>query len=102
MNNQRNKANEYWTDIINDFKLSGLSQKEYAKQKHLKLCTLGYWCRKFNTGFSGFIEALDNPKKDLEPLTSSIEITYNKMKIMIKDSFDEELLLKVIRTVKKL
>jgi hypothetical protein len=102
MNGHRSKLNEYWTEVITDFIASGLSQKEYAKQKNLKICTLGYWYRKFNTGFHGFIEAVDNPNNDQALLSGSIEITINKMKIVIKDSFDEELLLKVIRTVKKI
>lgn len=102
MNEQRSKLNEYWTEIITDFISSGLSQKEYAQQKNLKVYSLGYWYRKFNTGFSGFVEAVDTPNKGHEIFTSSIEITINKMKIVIKDSFDEELLLKVIRTVKKI
>lgn len=95
------KLNEYWFDIVTDFNTSGLSQKEYAKQKNLKAYSLGYWYRKFNTGFSGFVEAVDIPSKGNDLLTPSIEITINKMKIVIKGSFDEELLLKVIRTVKK-
>lgn len=102
MNEQRSKLNEYWTEIITDFISSGLSQKEYAQQKNLKVYSLGYWYRKFNTGFSGFVEAVDTPNKGHEIFTSSIEITINKMKIVIKDSFDEELLLRVIRTVKKI
>ncbi|MCK9536570.1 MAG: hypothetical protein M0R05_03090 [Bacilli bacterium] len=102
MNEQRSKLNEYWTEVITDFISSGLSQKEYAKQKNLKAYSLGYWYRKYSTGFSGFVEAVDNPSNDHDLLTSSIEITINKMKIVIKDSFDEELLLKVIRTVKKI
>lgn len=102
MDEHRSKLNEYWTEVITDFNTSGLSQKEYAKQKNLKAYSLGYWYRKFNTGFNGFVEAIDNHEQGHEILTSSIEITINKIKLVIKDSFDEELLLKVIRTVKKI
>ena len=102
MNEERNKLNEYWTGVVTDYLSSGLTQKEYAQKNELKAYTLGYWIRKFNTGFNGFIQAIDTPLEKKEILTSSIEITVNKMKIVIKDYFDEDLLLKVIRTVRRL
>jgi hypothetical protein len=91
--------NEYWTDIINDFIASGLSQKEYACKNNLKPYTLGYYVRKYKTSFSGFIEATNNIKTD--QTSSTIEITFNKMKITVFGQYDEELLLSVLRTVKK-
>lgn len=99
MNEERTKLNEYWTEVITDFNLSGLSQKEYASKNNLKVYSLGYWYRKFNTKFNGFIEAIDNNSSSI---TSAIEITINKIKITITGFYDEELLLKVIRTVKKI
>ena len=83
MNEQRSKLNEYWTEVITDFISSGLSQKEYAQQKNLKIYSLGYWYRTFNTGFNGVVEAVDNPNKCYDLLASLIEITINKMKIIL-------------------
>jgi transposase-like protein len=89
---------EYWNTVIADYMSSGLTQKEYARQNNLKLSTLGYWVRKHNTSFNGFIEA-----KETAPVldnASKIEISFNKMKIAITGTYDEELLLRVLRTVK--
>jgi hypothetical protein len=36
INEQRIKLNEYWTEIVTDFTLSGLLQKEYALKNNLK------------------------------------------------------------------
>ncbi|MDD4077969.1 MAG: hypothetical protein PHT03_08370 [Bacilli bacterium] len=92
------KKSVFWDDIIADYLVSGLTQKEYARQNNLKLSTLGYQVRKHNTVFKGFIEAKENaPVLDNN---SKIEISYNKMKIAITGTYDEELLLKVLRTVK--
>jgi hypothetical protein len=93
-----NFKSEYWNNVITEFLSSGLTQKEYAHQNNLKLPTLGYWIRKHNTSFNGFIEA-----KESAPVldhTSKIEISFNKMKIAITGAYDEELLLRVLRTVK--
>lgn len=93
-----NNKSEYWNKVIADFMTSGLTQIEYARQNNLKLPTLGYWIRKHNTSFNGFIEA-----KETAPVidhTSKIEISFNKMKISITGAYDEDLLLRVLRTVK--
>lgn len=93
-----NIKSEYWNKVIDDFMKSGLTQKEYSSQNNLKLPTLGYWIRKHNSSFNGFIEV-----KETAPVldhASKIEISFNKMKIAIIGSYDEELLLRVLRTVK--
>lgn len=77
---------------------SGFTQKEYARQKSLKLTTLGYWVRKRQTSFNGFVEVKNSPL--VTDQTSKIEISFNKMKIAITGTYDEELLLQVLRTVK--
>jgi arginyl-tRNA--protein-N-Asp/Glu arginylyltransferase len=92
------KKNEYWNQVVDDFLLSGLTQVEYARQKGLKLYSLGYWVRKRQSTFKGFVEVKDTPIT-LDQ-TSKIEITFNKMKIAVTGSYDEELLLRVLRTVK--
>jgi len=102
MNEQKHQLNEYWTAVITNFIASGLSQKEYAKINNLKIHSLGYWYRKFNSSFSGFIEVVDSKSNQQDSLNSSIEITFNKIKIVIKDSYNEDLLLKLMRTIKKI
>jgi hypothetical protein len=97
----KTQINQYWSDIIEDFKSSGLNQKDYAAKNNLKLYTLGYYLRKHQTSFNGFIEVTDTTNNSL-PSSSPIEISINKTKILIKDDYDEELLLKVLRTVKNI
>lgn len=95
-----NIKNEYWNDIVNNFLTSGLSQKEFARQNNLKVYTLGYWVRKNSTSFNGFVEAVDSTTNFEN--SSKIEIAFNKMKISITGFYDEDLLLRVLRTVKKI
>ena len=77
---------EYWHNVIADFMASGLTQIEYSRQNNLKLHNLGYWIRKHNTSFNGFIEAKETAL--VLDHTSKIEISYNKMKIAITGSYD--------------
>ena len=92
------KKSEYWYQVVNDFLTTGLTQIEYARQNSLKLATLGYWVRKHNTAFTGFVE-VKNGNVPIDQ-TSKIEISFNKMKIVITGHYDEELLIRVLRTVK--
>lgn len=89
----------FWNNIIAEYATSGLTQKEYACQNNLKPATLSYWVRKHNTSFKGFIEA--NNSASLVDCASKIDISFNKMKISVIGAYDEELLLKVLRTVKQ-
>ncbi|MFA7436590.1 MAG: hypothetical protein WC006_09535, partial [Bacilli bacterium] len=65
---------------------------------NLKSYSLGYWYRKYNTGFNGFIQAVET----LNNNSNSISSTIDKTKITFTGYYNEELLLKIIRTGKKI
>lgn len=90
--------NEYWESIIDDFRQSGKTIKEYALENGIKDYTLGYWNRKRETKFSGFIEANNNPSSDISTVpVQKISITTNNIRIETEGDFDDDLLLRLIK-----
>lgn len=101
---QTRKTQEYWDQVVEDFNQSNKTQKEYADENHIKLPTLQYHIHRRKTSFQGFVEASTNSPIIPQGITDKpyIEVTYNKAKISIFSEFDEDLLLHVLRTVKKI
>jgi len=55
----------YWTEIFHEQETSGLTQKEFCRQKQIKLSTFHYWKSRLksseNPAATGFIEITDAP-----------------------------------------
>lgn len=43
---------EHWGKIIEQWKASGLTQKQFCKAQEIKIATLHYWIKKFRTAES--------------------------------------------------
>ena len=58
-----------WTNVVADFELSGLSQREFAEQKKIELSNLRYWIYKLRNES----RPLATEKKDPPPASERSE-----------------------------
>lgn len=99
---------EIWIKRVNDFEAGKLPQTTWAKNNNVNVSALKYWLKNLNT-----IQVIcsDNPPTELEFAnvsiagelpSSSVVLEVNNIKLSIKDDYDEMLLLKVIKTLRKI
>ena len=98
---------EIWLRRVEDFKASKLSQVAWSRENSVSVSSLRYWLRKLKEPESSIL-------KSPEPaLFASVLITEDKsdfplvievsnIKISLANNYDETLLLKLIKTLKKL
>lgn len=103
-----NDNREIWISRIDDFKSSNLTQKAWCEKNDVKISTLRYWIRKLSyteyaaatdSGFSEFEFASVSISKESSP---SLVLECKDVKLSIAEDFDEPLLIKLLRTLRKL
>ena len=102
------ESREIWTSRVSDFKSSNLTQKAWCEKNDIKVSTLRYWIRKIrsaastpeeDSGFCGFEFASVCVSEASAP---ALVMEINGVKLSIAEDFDEMLLIKLVRTLKKL
>lgn len=103
-----NENKELWVQRVEEFKSSNLSQTTWCKEKDIKVSSLRYWLRKLDAKSvvntdnlsDGFEFASVSITEDQTSLAVCLEI--KDVKLSITNGYDEVLLLKLIKTLKKL
>lgn len=99
---------EIWINRVNDYRFSNLTQKAWSEKNGVSVSALRYWIRNLdeesvvasnNSAFTGFEFASVSVSRDN---ISSLVIEINDVKLSITGDYDEVLLLRLIRTLKKL
>lgn len=102
MNNYKNfnddQKKEYWSKHIQQFKISGLSQKKYCEQESISYWSFRTWYYKTEPEISGknFIK-VENPSP-IKKSAAEITITlYEKIIIEINGDISEEVLRRIFK-----
>lgn len=99
---------EIWANRIDEFKTSNLSQKSWCEDQGLNTNTFRYWLKKLegtavtrsNHSSDGFELASVSIMKDSHCPEVTLEI--KDVKLSITEGYDEMLLIRLIKTLKKL
>lgn len=103
-----NENKELWIQRVGEFKSSNLSQTTWCAENDIKVSSLRYWLKKLDTksvvepdnSSDGFEFASVSITEDQTSIAVTLEI--KDVKISITNDYDEGLLLKLIKTLKKL
>lgn len=103
-----NENREIWVNRVKDFKASNLTQKSWCEKNGIKISALRYWLRNLYEVSS--IDSGNSNSPGFEFTTVSISsgfssavvLEINGVKLSLTEDYDEFLLLKLIRTLKKL
>lgn len=99
---------ELWISRVNDFKSSQLTQVAWCEQSDVKVGALRYWIGKLSSEgsdgkedskLSGFEFASVSIAQESSP---SLTLEVGDVKLLIADDFDEQMLIKVIKILRKL
>ncbi len=99
---------EMWVKHVDEFKSSSLSQKVWCEEKRINVNTFRYWLKKIERTT---ITHSDNSLEEFELASVSImkgnsypkvTLEIKDVKLSITDDYDELLLLRLIKTLKKL
>ena len=92
-----------WRIIIDDFKKTNVTMKQYCELNDLKIHQLIYWKRKFkqkeekSNQETSFIKVL--PVIETAPIYREISIEVNKIKINIPNEFNPNHLMRILKVV---
>ena len=89
---------EYWSKHINQFKISGLSQKKYCEQESLSYWSFRTWYYKTPPEKQGtkFIR-LDSPCPSEKPVSKITMSLSRKIKIEFDENISEEFLRRIFK-----
>ena len=102
---KRDEKREIWANRIDEFKASNLSQRAWCEEKGININTFRYWLKE------AAVTCPTNPSDGFELASISImkdsycpEVTLEvkDIKLSITADYDEMLLLRLIKTLKKL
>ena len=91
-----------WQLILDDYNQSNISKREYSRLKGLDYNQMLYWAAKLKDHRLSKLVELKVAKDDqtstdiCENLKSGIEITVGKVKIMVNNSTNQELLKQIV------
>lgn len=103
-----NENKELWVQRVEEFKSSNLNQTTWCKEHKIKVSSLRYWLRKLDTKL---IANPDNLSDVFEfasvsiteaQISSAVTLEIKDVKLSIVNDYDELLLLKLIKTLRKL
>ncbi|MBU5427018.1 hypothetical protein KQI41_11395 [Tissierella pigra] len=103
-----NENKELWTQRVEEFKSSNLNQTTWCEKNNIKVSSLRYWLRKLdNNSFTKPVNSSDafefacvSIAEDQASPAVTLEI--KDVRLAITNDYDEVLLLKLIKTLKKL
>jgi transposase-like protein len=99
---------EIWINRVKDYRASSLTQKAWCEKNGVKVSALRYWLRTLRE--EAKVAADNSPSSDYEFAVVSIAqdtspaviLEIQDVKLSITNDYDEILLLKLIKTLKKL
>lgn len=103
-----NENKELWVQRVEEFKSSNLNQTTWCEENEIKVSSLRYWLRKLDPNS---VVKPDNPSDGFEfasvsiteaQISSAVTLEIKDVKLSIVKDYDEMLLLKLIKTLKKL
>ena len=99
---KRKEKELYWTDQISEYRQSGESLVEWCEKNDVKLHTMKYWLRKQSPVVSEKSETAWVSCLVEENSKDTITLKIKNVEIEVMSGFQEELLLKVLRTLEQL
>ena len=99
---KRKEKELYWTDQINQYRQSGESLVEWCEKNDVKLHAMKYWLRKQSPVATEKAETAWVSCMVEEPLRDAITLKIKNVEIEVMSGFQDELLLKVLRTLDQL
>lgn len=103
-----NENKELWAQRVEEFKSSNLNQTTWCTEKEIKVSSLRYWLRKLDPKS---VANPDNLSDGFEftsvsitetQMSSALTLETKDIKLSISNDYDEMLLLKLIKTLRKL
>ena len=99
---KRKEKELYWTDQISEYRQSGESLVEWCEKNDVKLHTMKYWLRKQSPVANEKPETAWVSCMVEEPPKEAITLKIKNVEIEVMSGFQDELLLKVLRTLDQL
>ena len=99
---KRKEKELYWTDQISEYRQSGESLVEWCEKNDVKLHTMKYWLRKQSPVVNEKTETAWVSCMVEEPSKEAITLKIKNVEIEVMSGFQDELLLKVLRTLDQL
>ena len=99
---KRKEKELYWMDQISDYRQSGESLIQWCEKKEVKIHTMKYWLRKQSPVSIESQETAWIPCLIEEPSSTSITLKVKNVEIEVMSGFQDELLLRVLRTLEEL
>jgi len=89
-----------WTDRILEWEKSGLSQKEFCRQKEISFSTFHYWRKKLKTKAGQFVEIkVDKAGKNNQAIVITLP---NNIQIHIQHVSDSKMIGELVQSLKDL
>lgn len=99
----KGKNREIWLNRINEYKSSGLSQKVWCTENDLKFSSFKYWLARSNENPSDNNGAFEFASVSISKENfSAIAVEVNGVTLSVNNDYDEMLLIKLLKTLKKL
>lgn len=99
---KRKEKELYWIDQIRDYRQSGESLMQWCEKKEIKIYSMKYWLRKQSPVSTELQETAWIPCVVEEPSSTSITLKVKNVEIEVLSGFQDELLLRVLRTLEEL
>lgn len=100
--NNRKDNRIFWTDHIQNFHLSGLSQKDYCQKHNLVYSSFGYWKRRLENGAEkNGIEFVEVRPDQYRPDPPAVTLSTDRFDIRIHNGADPELIDRILEGLRK-
>lgn len=99
---KRKEKELYWRDQISEYRQSGETLVQWCEKKDIKLYTMKYWLRKQSPVATEKPETTWVSCMVEEPSNGTLTLTIKNVEIEVMSGFQDELLLKVLRTLDQL
>ena len=99
---KRKEKELYWTDQISEYRKSGESLVQWCEKKDIKIHTMKYWLRKQSPVSKEKTETAWVSCVVEEPGRDTITLKIKHVEIEVMSGFQDELLLKILRTLNQL
>ncbi|MDJ0332953.1 hypothetical protein [Planococcus sp. S3-L1] len=99
---KRKEKELYWTKQISDYRQSEESLVQWCEKKDIKIHTMKYWLRKQSPVSQKSQETAWVSCLVEEPSSKTLTLKIKNVEIEVMSGFQDELLLKVLRTLDQL
>ena len=91
---------EYYARLIEEWKTSGLAQKEFCARKGVKLSTYHYWNGRLNREQSSLVEIGPRLSEQLSAeQPNDLQLQFGAYRIVVRSGFDSQALEELIAFV---